>query len=70
MVKLFCSIGLAVPLLLLLTGCAAPAELGAQEEATLQENLESPVDVERIRAEYYREKGKEAPGPAAAPEGM
>jgi hypothetical protein len=65
--KLVWTFGLAVPMLVLLSGCAAPAELGEREEATLRESLESPVDVERIRAEYFREKGKEPPGPKAAP---
>lgn len=55
-------LGLALALgalVLVGAGCSGEQKLGETEKKTLQQNLNAPVDVEKIRAEYAKEKGKE-----------
>lgn len=62
-------LGLALALgslLLVGAGCSGEQKLGETEKKTLRQNLNSPVDVEKIRAEYAKEKGKEGNKTGAA----
>jgi hypothetical protein len=42
---------------LVLAGCQGEADMSKGDQNTLKENLNKPVDVEKIRAEYAKEKG-------------
>lgn len=50
-----------------LSGCAGGGEMSKEETKTLETNLNSPVDVEKVRAEYAASKGQGNAG--AAPGG-
>ncbi|MFZ4507182.1 MAG: hypothetical protein ACOYON_05730 [Fimbriimonas sp.] len=51
-----------------LVGCNQDS-MAAQEKETLKGNLNKPVDVEKIRADYNKNKPAET-GPKAATDGM
>ncbi len=39
------------------TGCSQEEAMKPKDADTLKNNLNSPVDVEKVRAEYAKEKG-------------
>lgn len=46
-----------------LVGCSGSDAMPAKDKDTLQSNLNTPVDVEKVRAEYAKEKGNQTGAP-------
>ncbi len=65
-VKAFGMVALVVSAVVL-AGCSSGGDMKKEEVKTLETNLNSPVDVEKIRAEYAASKGQGNAG--AAPGG-
>jgi predicted ATP-grasp superfamily ATP-dependent carboligase len=50
-------------------GCSGDATISAKDKSELKDNLNKPVDVDKIRAEYYKNKPAET-GVQPAKDGM
>jgi len=47
-----------------LVGCSGSDAMPEKDKDALKSNLNSPVDVEKIRSEYAKEKGNQTGAPA------